>query len=344
MPSHYKKYLIFSLIIVILIGFIVFQRKTISKLQHTVDDFSKSKPIDNGVVRSGSKEVPPGEVVDSGSAAGLPMGPIKDDADRNGNSITGINTSSSTSDGTKEDELPSSRTKPRNGNPSNSHNGGEKPNTESPGPVDCSKLVKCPENPDKFDYLNRQQFISLHESFKDNKILLGEVGFSAWKPNPWSVEIYPRVYESSIVIAESPEGKKSAYSKFSIFVNGKSHEIPIEKSQLIFSETPSSFAWNPRLMAGLSMGASIPLDFTVSPSIGLSIGSYGQFLKSPDWFFGVISVGYEINQKTLAFSLDPVLYRISNVIPFTNNLYLGPTVGIDLEGRFLLSGSLKVAF
>jgi len=339
MESTTKKYLVFISVILLLIGVIVFLQNKINKLKYTIVDQKSQKTLDDGVVKSGNTKVEPGAIVDAGKNAGIPIDGIKTDADANGEKVTGINTTNSNSSGDKKVNLSSSRTEPRKDiHPTIIE---EPPHS---APIDCSKLVKCPDNPDKYGYFINKQILNIHEPFNNLNLPFGDMGFSAWQEKPWSYTIFPRNYESTIVITENEYGKKSAYARFSVKVNEKSYDIPISKSQLIYSDLPSTWNLNPRIMAGMSVGVGIPLSFVWGPSLGVTIGSYGRYISSPDWFFGIISVGYEINQRNIFLSVDPVLYKISNHIPFTNNLYIGPTLGIDMSGNFIGSASLKLAF
>src|SRR5690606_6144608 len=97
---------------------------------------------------------------------------------------------------------------------------------------------------DKYGYFDKTQWYHLDEPFKDQSagpnevgqskqslVPIGKAGFSAWKEKPWSVELLPRKYGSTTVLGQDEGGRHYAYSKFTIEVDGKMYEVPIDDAQ-----------------------------------------------------------------------------------------------------------------
>jgi hypothetical protein len=322
-------YVILSLLLAILLlsGVVFYQKKKIVDLTSQINSKDKTD-LGGGVTKSGSSPTDTGTIIQHGKDDGVPIDVIKKDADNSGSKITGINDTKTDSKGQNTTNLPSTRVTPI---------------PEPFTPPKPPEPVACP-NTDPFGYSHNIQYLSVQEDFGTQKVPFGEVGFNSTVSKPWSVNVHPRTYHSVVVLAEDENFKKSAYSTFSVETDGTRYVLPISSSKLEFSYPVSHLSWNPRLMMGLSLGASFPLGIEWGPSIGITAASYGKYLASPDWYFGALSFGYEVEKANPTIQISPFLYRISNFIPFTQSLYLGPEIGMDLQGRLLVSAGFKLGF
>jgi len=332
-----SNYIIASLLLALLIlsGIVFYQNKKIVTLNSSINTNTKTD-LGGGVVKSGSNLTDTGTLIQHGKELGLPIDVIKKDASNSGSTITTINDSTSNSKGQNDTNVPSTRVVPL-------------PNTaplttplNSVPDGSCSP-VNCP-NPDPFGYSKNIQYLSINEEFGNLKVPFGEVGFNSSQSKPWSIDIKPREYESVTVIAEDENFKKSAYSSFSVNVDGKKYQLPISSSKLEFTYPVSHLSWNPRFMMGISLGVSLPVGLSWGPSLGITAASYGKYLSSPDWYFGILAFGYEIEKSNPFIQISPFAYKISNFIPFTQSLYAGPDIGVDIQGRLLLSAGFKLGF
>lgn len=314
------KVLLPATLVVALICLIIYQNIQISKLKTTISNIkdnqnSGQKDIGDGVTRSSI------EVVDSldKQLKDVPIEVIKDDVKQTGSEVIGINKTDFTSVKKKETDIESTRTEPR-------VDQAEKP-----------KLIT-----DGFGHLNNTRILSLSETIGNQIIPFGEVGFSAWKKKPWSQDILERRYESTTVIAEDKHRRKTVYTTFNIEVNNTKYQIQIQNAKFTQVLPKSSFSWSPRILIGISPGISFPAKFAWGPTIGVSIGSYGQYQSYPDWYIGILSLGYEAINQRLSFFVSPVSYRISKHIPLTENLFIGPEVGIDTSANVIILGGFKL--
>jgi hypothetical protein len=143
-------------------------------------------------------------------------------------------------------------------------------------------------------------------------------------------------------MAEDENHHNTIYTTFNVEVDGSTYKLPIQDSKYFHTKPPSHWSWNPRLMLGVSAGLRYSSSFTWGPSLGMSVGSYGQYKESPDWYFGVISFGYDPVSEKPSVAVDPAIYKISNYIPFTQSLYAGPEIGIDSQAHLLIMGGIRL--
>jgi hypothetical protein len=187
---------------------------------------------------------------------------------------------------------------------------------------------------DKYGYFKFQQQLSL----SDNNMPVGTVSFNATSPTPWSYTIFPRTYNTSIVLATDSLGKKTAYAKVSIESEGKTYTLP-QTQVKYYEQLPSNeFSWfNPRILMGLSAGISMDSDikYSMIPGLQLYIASYGQLKYNPKLNILGVGAGFDIISKTTTLMITPFTYRLfdSNLV---QNLHLGPSVGFDIHERTFL--------
>jgi hypothetical protein len=324
-----------GVIILLLIGLSIYQRRQILELREAINR-GGGQDLGGGVIKGKAEKVDSGSILQGPEDSGVPTGPIKTDMDASDSKPTAVVKTTAVSEGVKESDLPSSKIRPR---PSSKP---DEPVITFPPVIPSIPLCPSCNNPDVNGYFNFSQFLTLNEKFGSVKVPFGEVEFRAWEAKPWSLEIYPRTYEIYTIIAEDSGKNKSSYSSLTIRTNDEKFQVPITSSTIRYTEPESSWEWNPRLMLGVSTGVSIPISYSWGPSLGITMGSYGQYKSSPNWYFGEISIGYEVQKQTPFLSLAPALYKISNHIPFTESLYIGPSVGIDIENNVLITAGFKL--
>lgn len=315
--------------ILLLLGILVFivkvQYDTIDRLKHIETSVVESKELSNKVLRAQSQYATDKEVQNLLKTQGFDIGELKKDLRKLGGQVQGIHTVQVVTPGFVGSDLETTETREENPNP---------PKTGEPFE-------------DKFGYFDKSQWYHLNEPFEDSSTVpIGGVGFSAWKEKPWSVEILPRKYGSTTVLGQDEDGRHYAYSKFIIEVDGKTYEIPIDDAQLIEKYPSARFHFNPRLYLAIDGGFIFtpPLRGEVIPNIGLSFFSYGKTKASPDFSFLTLGIGYATQAQTLAFILAPVNYNIGKPLPLIDNLHIGPSLSLDINGSLGLYLGARVAF
>jgi hypothetical protein len=192
-------------------------------------------------------------------------------------------------------------------------------------------------NQDPFKYQQERQYLELSEKIVGESIPIGTVGFSAWKENPWDLNILPREYVVTSVLGQDDNGRHFVYNKASIIVNGEEHEVKISESKFVEKTPSDSFSWSPRLYAGIDAGAYLNKSSgAVVPNLEISLFSYGATKSDPNLSFVGLGVGYDLIDKQLSFVLTPVTYNIGHDLPLVENVHLRPTVGLTPSGDFEL--------
>ena len=198
-------------------------------------------------------------------------------------------------------------------------------------------------SPEAVDFvLKNTQGLSLYEPFENNKIKIGEVSFSSWRKEPWSVNMYPKTYRLVNVIGSDENGSNYVYNKFFIDVNGKSYPIKIQSSVYSEDTIQSKFRFSPKLYLGINTKLyvnNVSLDF--GPSLSMFLFSYGKFIKNPDWIF--IGPGFDgaINKKNIGINVGLFGYNVGKHIPFMSNLFIGPDISVDADKNLAIAIGFK---
>lgn len=255
---------------------------------------------------------------------------IKKDLEKLNASVVAINVSTSVSKGQVANNLPSTSTSTN-------------PNPIKPPTVICEgKEIPCP-NADPYGYQLNAQNLVLDEQFGTLKVPFGKVGFSAWQSQPWNIDIAPRQYNSVTVLGTDENQRIYAYNKFIIKTEGKDYEVLVTNSQIRQEYPNAKFTFfNPRLYLGFDAGMNIKsVDGMVGPSINLQISSYGKYKTQPDLSILQVGAGYDAVSKNANFTLTPVSYNVGQHIPLMNNLYIGPSIGVNATGNINVSIGLR---
>ena len=293
--------------------FIVKSQNDIIQRQKMIEQsFIEQKELVNGITRSQSSLMTKKDLETWAKANKIDLDPIKKDLDTLGASVEGIQTVKVQTPGYKGANLPSTK------------------ETPNPDPV-----VVDPDNPDPFGYLNKRQELKLDEPFGNATVPFGSVGFSAWKENPWDLQIKPREYGVDTVLGVNEDGQHIPYTKVYVSVDGKRQEVKISESKWREVLPENRFRFDPRLYAGMDGGVYFTkVSGAATPNLELSLFSYGKTKSNPEWTFLGFGLGYEMVSKELAIVLTPVAYNIGKPLPLVDNVHLRPTLMATPKGDF----------
>lgn len=302
------------------LGFIIYKQIEISKRQEMIETrIVAEQQLIDGIVRSQSTWATKEDVEKFVTQNNVNLRAIQDDLDKLKAELTAVNVAMANSKGQIGTNIPSTGT--------------GKPN---PNPVD-------PKNPDPYGYMKKQQNLSLEEDFGTIKVPFGSVGFSAWQEKPWNYEIKPREYNVATVVGTDENQRMYFYNKFTLKVDDKSYNIPIKtaSTQQVYPE--AKFSWfNPRLYAGMDVGVGVaPIKGEFTPNVNFQIMSYGRYKTQPDLSVLQLGLGYGINSARPQVVVTPVSYNVGKHIPFMNNTYFGPSVGVSTDGNVLIGAGLR---
>lgn len=324
--------------IVLAIGGLLFwiqqQNEELAKLRAENNSLVGQKELADKTVRSMSSYASKEDIERLIKDSGLNYKLIKSDLKSLDSDIKGVQLLVASSGGYKGDNISSTGSTP----------------VDTPLPtVECpdGNVVECP---DKFGYLSNRQELKLKEPFEDSDLPLGVVGFSAAKENPWDVEIYPRKYNLTTVAAVNEDGKSIYYNKFTVESNGQTVTIPIDSANFVEEYPSSKFHFNPRLymsldagvMAAKLNGSSVDSFGEISPNLQVFLLSHGRTKLDTNWTFLGVGAGYEPLNESVNFMLSPVNYNIGKPIPLIENLFLGPSLSIDVKGQIGVYLGLRV--
>lgn len=299
-------------LITVLVLILKHQQDTIDRLSAIEKSVVESKTLADGTVRSESAFVTQDDFDAFVKANDINVEYIKDDLEKLDANIRGISTVKVVSKEVVGVNVASTKTTP------------------NPNPVE--------DNTDKYGYLNNRQVLKINEEISEEKIPIGEVGFSAWQELPWDYTIKSREYSVVNVLGQDEDGRHYVYNKFFIDVDGKKYKIDIAKSEFKETMPDSEFRFATRLYAGFDGGAYLTEPSAVFyPSLRLSLFNYGMTNTDPDWVFASIGAGFDFVQNRFLFSLNPVSYNVGHNLPLVNNIFVGPAVSSTLNGDVALT-------
>lgn len=303
------------------LGFIVYKQFEISARQQAIEtSVVAQKQLVDGIVRSQSTWSTKSDVDKLIKDNGINLAAIQDDLSKLDAKVSSINVAVAVSNGQHAVGVPTT------------------PGTiVNPNPVD-------PANPDPFGYMTRQQQLGLNEDFGTVKVPIGTVGFSAFQKDPWNYDIKAREYHLNTVVGTDENQRQYYYNKFVVKVDGKDYEVPIKTATTSQVYPTAKFSWwNPRLFLGVDGGFTTKAKPEFTPSLNLGIMSYGRYKTQPDLSILELGVGYGALSKKAQLVVTPITYNVGKHIPFMNNLYIGPSLGIGADGSFSFMGGIRVA-
>jgi len=309
--------IVFSLVVAVIITILLFivklQYDALNKYKGVEDSIVEMKQLKDNIARNEAKYVTEERLKQFAKESNIDLKPIQDDLKDLNAEIKGINKVTSSTPGGVFVTLPSTSSEPRKD---------EAPN----------------EPLDKYGYLKNKQFLKLDEPLSNGKkVPWGQVGFSAWEKNPWEYSVLPRKYTTVNVISTNEDGRHFAHSKMYVEVDGKKENLPISDAKFVEQYPESKFKFYPRLYLGLNGAWKVPSQADAIPDLILSLFNFGKLKEKPDWTFLGLGFGYAVDSKQLLFQINPVNYNVSRFIPFTNNLFVGPSFGVDFERNSYIS-------
>jgi hypothetical protein len=304
---------ILVVIVIAIMGYVIkTQHDIISSIDHTNKE---QKFLKDNITRIESTILTPEDFDDKLKILNMDLSIVRRDLDSVGGKLDQIIISSNKTPGGSYNGLPSTGTTPIDNNTNT--------NPDCPGCV-----------VDRYGYFSNVQQLDLNEPLSNgDKVPWGSVEFNATKENPWGYNVLPRTYSSEVVLATDASGKKRAYNKMSISVDGKTYDMP--KTEVKYYERypePQFFLWNPRAMVGFDVGYSTHKKATVMPSAQLFISSYGKTKRNTDFYIGGVGVGYDIETNNYNMVVTPFSYKITPDSSVFQNINVGPSVGIDSGG------------
>lgn len=323
-----------ALTIVGAIGFIIYQQHEMSTMQTQINNsIVAQKTLLDGITRSSSQYATQADLAAFAAQNNVSLATIQKDVETLGATITGMNQVVVNSSGENVNNTPSSSTTPNT-------------SPQVAPTVTCDgQQIPCP-NADPFKYQQNQQNLALNENFGPTPVPIGTVGFSAWQQNPWNATIYPRTYDVSNVLATDQDGKQYVYNQVSITTNNKTYTVPISTSK--FEQqypTPAFSFWNPRIYLGADAGINVshvPMTGEVTPNVSFGFVSYGKSKVNPDLSIMQVGVGYGVVSQKAQIQIAPIQYNIGKNLPFMQNTYIGPTLGIGVDGDVNIGVGLRV--
>lgn len=320
------------------LAFIIYNQHQLSQQQTAIQtQIVQQQQLVDGIVRSQNQYATKDDMSKFASDNGLNLKAIQDNLSQLNAQLSSINVITADSTGQHNTNLPSTGTGTANPNPTN------------PVVVSCPNggTTTCP-NQDPFGYQQKEQDLNLNEDFANLKVPFGQVGFSAWQPNPWSLNISPREYNVDTIVGTDVNQRQYFYSKFTVNVGGKTYDVPIKNATTKQQYPTATWSWwNPRLLMGLDGGVNIQhVQGEFTPHIDVGIMSYGQYKTTPDFSVLEVGLGYGTVNKTLEVVVTPVAYNVGKNFfsPLMNNTYVGPSLSIGTDGSFGAGLGVRVGF
>ncbi len=308
---------------------IKWQHDTMRKQEAIEQSVVEMKKLNEDIIRSQSKYISKEDLDKYAKEWDINLEIIRQDLKTLGAEVQGISHFLTTTPGWNGTDLPST---------------GETPGGNGPPTVECpdGEEVECP---DPYGYQSNRQILALNEPFGNNKYVpFGSVGFSAWKQNPWDVNIFPRTYSVTSVLGQDKNGKHYMHHKFMITSQGKTHPIEIQDAKFVEVYPEPELRFNPRLFLGVDGGMHVnPLpqaEFT--PTLQVFFASYGKTNIAPEWTFAGVGVGFETQAKNVNLTVTPFLYNLGQHLPLVDNLHVGPSVSVNTSGSFSVLGGIRV--
>lgn len=210
-----------------------------------------------------------------------------------------------------------------------------KPPTNQPGSV-----VSVPTDP--FGFLSNVQHLSLYEPIGKQQMPLGNVSFNAQNKYPWSVNILPKKYNTTVILAKTEDDKNLAFVETSIGVGDKTYKLETTQVNYIEKKPESKFRVNPKVMLGVNGGVSTEPGVMLSTTVEGFAFTYGQTKSKSDWYIAGVGVGYNLPNSKPVVSVTPFAYNVTNKQMFSN-VNVGPNVSFDVKGNVYVGVGLRLS-
>lgn len=331
MPLYGKVLIIVGAVLTIgLLSLAVYRQNEMSNRQTAIEaQVVSQKQLVDGIMRSQNEYATRKDIEQFVKDNGVNLKAIQADLSKLHAEITNVNVVTTTSKGQISGNLPTTSKGPANPTPD-----------ITPTCKDGSVCI----NADPYGYLKNQQNFALNEEFGKVKVPFGVVGFSAWQPEPWSLNIKPREYHVSTVTGTDENQRAYVYNKFTMRVDGVDFEIPIETATTKQEYPEAVFSWwNPRIFFGIDSGVNLnKFQAAVSPNVEVGFMSYGRYKNQPDFSFLQVGMGYDMLNKTPEVVVTPITYNIGKHIPLMTNLHIGPSLSLGFNGDFAVMFGFRI--
>jgi hypothetical protein len=320
------------------LGVIIYNQINLSKQQTAIQQqVLQQKTLVDGLVQSANTYTTKDDLNNFIQQNTNDLKAIQSNLSGLGAQITAANVVSANSSGQVVSNLPSSG------------QGTLNPTPPTPTTVQCPSggSVECPVI-DPFGYQKAAQTLNLNEDFPNLQVPFGNVSFSAFKAQPWDLDILPRQYKITSVIGTDENQRVYVDNKFTIQAGDKTYTVPIttDQTQQVYPSPKFSW-WNPRLF--LTAGSAVNFSHIAGDvNLGAAVGvmSYGKFLNSPDISVLQLGLGYQFIDKSPTVIINPVSFNIGHLVSngLINNTFLGPSLQVDFKGGLMGGGNLSVGF
>lgn len=282
-----------------------------------------------GVVRHNTSVLEPGQAASVAEDAGIDVAALEQDGADAGAVVTGVSTVTVRGAGHSSGRLPSSSTAAR-------------PAPTALPPSDGG-MPEAEPLADPWGHQRAQQLLKLEEPIGGLSVPWGQVGFSAWEERPWALMVLPRTYRLTTVSTTNDDGSRTLYSRFVVDVAGKSFEVPIAAADHQEEPPPAKFRWRVGVSLGVDLaGTPDPARALVLPGLQVSGANYGRSDRPAAWTFLAAGIAYDPALRGVWLTLSPALWNLSPILPWVENLYAGPTVGLSFDGGWAAGGGVKV--
>lgn len=316
-------------VVLSLVGFIAWQHHKLSQAESQIRELKATPQVSlaDGTVRASESTTETGGAEAAAEQMGVSLDQIRKDAAALGTQINSLVAGTIRTSGRRQVGVSSSASEAR------------------PDRLSAAAMMEAPPGVDRWSYTESRQILRLTEPFSgSDEVPWGRVGFSAWKREPWDVEVLPRSYKSFAVGSIGPDGKRHVYTQFVIEVAGKTYKLPVTTAQYVEDVPPSAFRWRLTPMLATSIGPFVsgPDGAAALPGIQFAMARYGSSGDFPLWIFLAPGVAYEPRIGSFALTIVPAAYNIGKPMPLLDNLYIGPSVGVQAGGGVSIGASLGV--
>jgi hypothetical protein len=171
----------------------------------------------------------------------------------------------------------------------------------------------------------------------------GRVGFASALREPWSLDVHSRKYTATTVLTLGEDGKRTGYASLSVEVDGKKYALPIAESLYREVLPGARFRFSPTVFLGVGAGVSVrpSVRAELEPELGVGLFSYGTTKVLPTWSFLSLGIAWQGVSGLPAAVHTPAAWNAGEPLPLFDNLYLGPSVALDIHGGVTLLASIR---
>lgn len=201
-----------------------------------------------------------------------------------------------------------------------------------------------PEEPkDTYGYLTKIPYLTLTEPIDNQQAPVATVLFNARNQNPWTYQVYPRKYNTNIILATDGDDKKVTFVESTVEVKGKTYKLTNTQARYIEKYPNSQFRlWNPRVMLGVGAGISTEPGLSLTTTAELFVASYGKTKSKSDWYIAGVGAGVNIPNSRVVLSITPFAYNVTKNQMFSN-INIGPNVAFDVKGNTYVGVGLRLS-